>query len=1193
MSGKRAQLIVLGVLVGVAAAIPVWRHIRQAEQYRAVQARLAGAKTQSKKRFAEYKERLAAEQRKARALVEGPAERSEWLEAGREPYLDAVRASGARLVVVPPMDDPSLPGIDATARVTIARRLAARIAVPGEPFVDPGLVFRALGEPRAMSFDEIRSKLAGTAIHELVTGTVSQDGKGNLRIVLVRRALRGDGSSSRQWEKSGLHVDDTALPEDVVGSYLGEALPALGLRPAPSGRPPAYVPPAALALSRSPLAAMHAHTDPISELWLQQLFALLAPDETFSDGRTRERIFERTLAALDRVDTHSADYAILKARALAYLGRRPAAAELLEEDHDASAEAQALLDYVQSNLTGLKQDVRRIRRPLPKLMAELELFAMRYSFGDMDLTEQRREGNRIVGTVPADWKPVIGYYLTGFGTWNLPSAWPIKMLLDQDFPVSGYRAEDVLAAKAALGANPADARTSVDLELAPLVHARKWRVLNEKRLCCGAGPSQWVWPEATQYVDLLSARADALAVARLQFLWDTQGLEQRALDLATLYDDELFGGGNPQVEVQKLLARLRLVGSDASPAQRRIVRQAYEDLWRIIAWLPGQSWQTGYALGARRQYAFMFLRASGYNAVMSGMRPPDAFTLPRAQDIPLRSEFILGMTKDPHSKATRQRDLRLLAVACDHSILDFVGCEQVDRFGKDAELDAEATQMLASLIGRRFEGLSARSILLAQVLEREGRTDEAEVQLRQAVASAGAQEDPYISLAKLLLRKGDFSGAQKAYLRYPGLKHAGEGNTVGLSIYAHRAGSAFLRRGLPKLALPFVRIAAMDADGSSANLQGQADAAILDRDYARASERLEVRYRRYEQSDVISQLSGLSFIRGRARQGWALLSEKLPDEASLQPFLGAAVGFRIEQASPERIISWVDGFVKEKRYLAALWARQAAFDAMIVDRNAREIAKVADVLQDPSVRESSLHAPPGARLPVDYFRVTSGIYGAFKAKDYERVIAGAGPLTDYYQRPLVEALWQIPASSRWITPYVAFALLRKGDVGDAQKLIADPKKGIPPFEVALIKAEISALAGNYAAAEAALRHALGVLPLAGNTPVPAGYAFAEIGEALYAATMHKAFLAQALDFATGVQAYHPWDAWAYAFEALHATSTQRRIRAAGIAQALDPQSNRLAQVPESIRRKGREWFEHAKPFTTKPPERTTGSQKRV
>jgi hypothetical protein len=79
-------------------------------------------------------------------------------------------------------------------------------------------------------------------------------------------------------------------------------------------------------------------------------------------------------------------------------------------------------------------------------------------------------------------------------------------------------------------------------------------------------------------------------------------------------------------------------------------------------------------------------------------------------------------------------------------------------------------------------------------------------------------------------------------------------------------------------------------------------------------------------------------------------------------------------------------------------------------------------------------------------------------------------------------------------------------------------------------------------------------------------------------TKHKAFLAQALDFATGVQGYRPWDAWAYAFEALYGTSQQDRIRAAGIAQALDPQSDRLAQVPAPLRRKGREWFKRASPF---------------
>ncbi len=51
----------------------------------------------------------------------------------------------------------------------------------------------------------------------------------------------------------------------------------------------------------------------------------------------------------------------------------------------------------------------------------------------------------------------------------------------------------------------------------------------------------------------------------------------------------------------------------------------------------------------------------------------------------------------------------------------------------------------------------------------------------------------------------------------------------------------------------------------------------------------------------------------------------------------------------------------------------------------------------------------------------------------------------------------------------------------------------------------------------------------------------------------------------------PWTAWAYAFEAKHASPGPARVRAAAIALKLDPQSRRLHTLDARTLEQARKW----------------------
>ena len=148
--------------------------------------------------------------------------------------------------------------------------------------------------------------------------------------------------------------------------------------------------------------------------------------------------------------------------------------------------------------------------------------------------------------------------------------------------------------------------------------------------------------------------------------------------------------------------------------------------------------------------------------------------------------------------------------------------------------------------------------------------------------------------------------------------------------------------------------------------------------------------------------------------------------------------------------------------------------------------------------------------------------------------------------------------------------LRAEDVGSTeQKQSGHGSYAVPDFDHHLLLAIGYALKGSHSEAQAEARKARATID--SQSIIDSGYVFVEILERLSEETKRPAYVDLALDYARAYQRLEPWTSWVYAFEARHATAGAARIRAAGIALILDPQSQWLQEVDKQTLAQGRQW----------------------
>lgn len=1196
MARKGKLALYLGVVVSLASATAGYFVYEDFQDKRRA-ATAAKAEQEAQQKRLETDRQRKEQHRQILAAMRAPVPVSKWLQQRLAPMRAELARSDAPVLVIPPMNAADKAGLDYSSRVVFARALADALAADSKtPNSDPALIFAAAGEPRSMADAALLQLLAGSKVQSVITGSVTVDGgKMNLRL----QRVSPQGASIATFEAKDLLVGEEGTPEKQLAEIVPDALRALGFD-APQ-RQRRSIASSALPLPRSPLDAARSRDDTVAGLWLQQLFGVLHSPYAASTPRSQERVFERSLSALADVSEASADHAVLNARALAYLGRRPAALKVL----DAGAkglEAEALRAYLTADVQSLKVLAPKVQRPVARLISELELFALRNEAGDLDHEARRAEAQRLAGGLPEAWRGLVGVVAWSFNAWDYPSPLAVKGLLERDFDLPDFRVASLAQAKGALGGSPMDPRVEAELTLSPLLHARKWRERNAADACCSTPVEGLARPQLAQYLDLLETAADGLITGQLRFLWQIQGRPEDALARARLFDEAAFGGGHPGVLMEKYLAfRQMKYGQRLPPgAAETLAPELFEDARKVISWVPYQSYAYATAVEQWQAFAQSAGQARGLQLTQRDLpftgywRPLQAE--PLSGDLPPRQVFLelmaLSVGGDPQQadKATP-----IFRRACELAIHDFEPCKRyVAHLQRTAPVSVD--EAIKSAIGDRFSGFGERTVLLAGHLKTSGRSAEAKALLRDALKSRPRRE-VYTLLAETLRDDGEFDEAVRTYLAFPELKGAGQ-NTVGLSNALQGAAGELMRRGASQGGR-LSEIAASFQDGSKGNLDARAQAALLSFDGPTALRRLQESHQRYPGAVTAGRISSLYFLLGQDEAGWSALSG-MPDAASFVAYRAAIVGLRAKGAGVSEALEWARD-PKRKKYP---WTAIAGFQLLAEDRSPESIDTFFDFeleargLFKGIARAGNLREPLPETTWYQFQALQATVVG------YRELVAGRPAeaarsfdrLSQIQEKNRLLPAFSGPDGYLWTLAYRAYALARAGRAAEAASLldIFDPntatgqlfaKSGPKPvdFDRWMVSAVLAASAGDHAKGLQALRLAQARMAPAGERLISAEYAFVEIAEWLAQDSGNRAYLDVALKYARAYQAYEPWTAWAYAFEAKHAADAERRVRASALALRLDSKSRRLQSVPAPAQQRARQWLEQNKPFEQAPP----------
>ena len=813
----------------------------------------------------------------------------------------------------------------------------------------------------------------------------------------------------------------------------------------------------------------------------------------------------------------------------------------------------------------------------------------------MTQESRRLEVQRIVRNLPEPWHALIALYALSFDPWDYPSPVLVKGLLERDFPVPGYRVQDVILGKAALGTSPYDPKIQGELALSPLVHVRKWREQHVDELCCLRPVAHAHRVALTDYLDLLENSADALMLGHLHFLRVVQGSRDQALATIKLYDELLFGGGHPGVLMQKGSAFVR---TSEQPVSAWNDAEVFEAANKVMAWTPYQAETAAWAANNWSGTVHQAAASRGYRGSYSDLlRPADK--QPLAGDFPPRDVFLVELTR---GRITRQAEKEALRKACAIAVYYFGPCDAYTQLVRADGQDQERKQ-LDELLRGRFAGYADAAMVKATYLRDQGRVADAKAVLRDALESSPSL-GLYGELGALLRDEGEFDEAAKVYLSLPELKSPGI-NTVGLSNYLEPAGRRLLLCGAGPQGRRLIETAASYHDGSQRNLQAGVRVALWQSDGELALQRLRALYQRYPNPKTLGDIASLTFALGDQDPAWSALKSGTQDAHDFSPFAAAVVGLRRQRAGVPETLAWAESIGAGPSYV---WTASAAFRLFAVDRNPEIIDSFFE-----AERPLRLKNPNNYNYGIDFgqhmmtaetnataLRATVLGYRDLLRGNYPAAADQLFSLLEPFDKTGIPQGFEGPANLWSMLPYTAYALTKAGRQEQAAKLLerfdeqhqraaGRQKPGVkkaPEFETHLVNAVVAALSGNHAAGLRELRLAQAHMSEGGQTRlIPQEYAFVELAEWLAQDTGKSAYVAVVVDYARAYQLYEPWTAWSYAFEAAHAKDQASRVRAAALAMWLDPDSRRLQSLPGTLRSTAKQWLQRHPPFRKPPAEK--------
>ncbi|MBK1678916.1 tetratricopeptide repeat protein [Rhodocyclus tenuis] len=1021
------------------------------------------------------------------SLRQGQEWVSDWKQREKRDFSALLANSEADVLLVPFQVQAS--GIERANRSLMTASLAQALSASAK-LVDPYLVAGALGDgERRLDRQDVLQLASQLRVKRIVwayaghrpeQGNPAADKRLRLYFQIQERGPAGgfsEGEPPAGKAIETLEFSDLDPPVAVFRKNLPAIVGALGYQ---------YKAPATTkvdALSKALPATLAAAVQPVSLSNAAQQLQLLASLLPGDAARLRERLYERSLLIAWQLPVGDAATRLLAARALHGLRMRPAALAVIGQP--ANEEERALLAAINGNLPELDASVAKLPFSPQKVMAAIDATDIRYAY-ESDTPKSAAAREALVDALPAVWQGFLARRfadadptrLRRFGNFELLEA------LGKEFPSAGPGIQQKIRGRQIAGqSESADVDLAIGAYLNPAVAGKS------SAACCSAAGWQ---PERRDLLDFLVQSAVANVLYNSYRMSVVQGLYPQTLQYLNAIDGVF--GTQPEIMAARALAEENLAARAEAPGRDRLLNTARLDAERARYWQTG----TEHAWADRPNHlATPYYKRNGQ--AMPGHLENALSALANAsyQTNTLTASFYLTPP-------------------------------------------ADREKLLAETAGR-FAGDNTRALLQADLLQAQGRGEEARVLLQQVLKERPLQLAVYKRLGTILLEEGRYAEAAKAYAQYPGLQ-GDAGNPLLVDNYAHQVGSLFFWRGETDLAKDFYKVSAALATGSESSLTSAARNATIDGDYAQALAAQFNAARRYGDSYRYRDYFSLLHMLGESDAAWDGFQSMVGRFTTPHLWDSALVGHRRQGRDEKWLIDWArqagQGAGGRAQPLATRFLSMAMVTDRIPDRNAVRAV------------EAMSGNPAGHSLQGRFVEA----YGAFKRQDF------AGAWQSLAEAGKADRLSD--ADNSYVLPTFALAAVKVGKVKELQALLASISQERRNMDYWLAQSVLAAAAGN-ADALKDFRQALNTRVFTEFRPIGVEYQFADVAQSVFELTGDRQFKALALQLARFNQKIQPWEAWSYAIEARLTDNAGERKAALVKAVYLDRKSERLSRLPPS------------------------------
>lgn len=1133
----------------------------------------------------------------ARDLWSAPA--SNWLNTQRKvASTDLRRVIRPTLAIVPVQGD--INAFDPIEKSLMTRLIGARVGLDeNSKVVPPDAVIRFFGTNRASyPDDDIQELVAMTRSRKtlLMHAQHDRNGKWELRAALVDDQLE-PLKEERVW--SNLKYSDEKPPSIALEQIIDEVAEfATGRTIAGKASEHEFVPeeftfPDSIAdlVARSGKTPLHAAA-------YLQFLAGLHPRGQFNEAR--EHLCQRSLVELQYVSPNSPYYHYFKARAYTCLGRRPAALAALGKPEN--LHESALLDFLNGNLTDLRQHVSDTDTSILDFLAWRDLYELEWKYSQQEAYETMDR----LSLAHAAWAPFIQRSIQDYDTWASYSIADIKLGLEELLPAPEISLQNSVAKMLVTG------EILSELELTRLV----WRHVDAIR---SAASPDYKSEEVAAYnrsvndiLDLATTIAVANHIGRIEDDLDTRGVPESAL--AKINEFEPVFSGHPAVTLLEGRALRELSEDDRQGSEKENLTIAYAD-----SLLNGFAW-TGTITSEAAMVALDYgalLEKSSYKG------PPVVaennlsrvsrrfFEWPRGPNW----FYFIGAYEAAHGGFKQCLAYISTAFWC----LKY----EIERQQRNAKNPDAVRDELLAANAHRFAGNPQRREYEVEMARATGAAGAEAARLREQIDAGSVDWATFMVLGRLHFRQGEYQKAAEAWHSYPGFQPGTNVDRLTIGNKANLAGAILYWIGQHELATPFLEIAANSSTGSGAQMESAQRIALIDGDLETAARWSAERVRRYNNRYGFRDLTQILHILDQSDLAWSLFDEFQGTTQNSPMWSGALVGHQVNSASIEDIAEWISASDTRRTAVETIQYGRS------IDLAPRYILLAGTMDRVPGPEFVNLVADAHSRPKPQYYQrsgysesMRARVTSAARHRQHDDLIPYPRDERKYASGETVENRYTMIAAAMTAflggdleaayekfnetayvylldeyLPYHVFSAAVTGRTEHLSAALAERESSLEEirqkenpgnsgsgyrFDEDLSYAVLAAFDDDHDGAIRYLKKALNNRPYLNDRSIFPLYQIADLADRLYEYSGEDVYREFALELSRRHTVVLPMYAWAYYIVAKYSPSAVERGNAAASGIRLDPLSHRGESLPDEVRARALELLDKSEaPYLTR------------